>query len=406
MRIPLIQIKQNNEYMYTSKMKVGDMKNYVKLNFRHPYISNVKDGKKLYEYIRKMENRGISVGSSEDGIQRQIQIERLGQIAAFIEEINNIIPNAIILGCYDKRIESGDMNKNYQEQLRVIDSDLGIFSLELNKYHEMIVIDGQHRLGGYFYSKKNDITELEVPVVILFGPSLSVASKIFIDINKNQKAVDSSMIYDLTAMLENEYDNYKLKGKEVGKIRDCHNIIKALNTNEKSPLYNNIRMLGTGEGVISQAFLVEIIYPIINNGVMKDLDVQKQLNEIYIFLKAIQRVFQSDWPILELSDNEKEEISHYNKVIKEKKSQLSKTLGMGAFFTVFPTLYKDCNGDYNKYVNYLERLIGKIVWSKSDYLEQKSQNHNLIFIEGTNRVAIKNLSKVIGNIIFDKSTVN
>lgn len=404
MIIPLIQIKQKNEYMYTSKMKVRDMKNYVKLNFRYPYInkdSNNKSSKKLYEYIQMLEKKGLKVECSKNGMQRQIQLERLNQIASFIEEINNIIPNAIILGCYDRRIEQGKSEKDYQEQLNIIDKNLGVFSLDLNSYHEMIVIDGQHRLGGYFYSKSNEVLDMEVPVVILFGPSLSVASKIFIDINKNQKSVDSSMIYDLTAVLESEYDDYKLKGKEIGKIRDCHNIIKALNSNEKSPLYNNIRMLGTGEGLLSQAFLVETIYPIITRGVMKELGVQEQLNEIYIFLKAIQRVFKDDWPVLEYGMTKGEQKQHYEYVMKYKKSQLPKTLGMGALFMVFPKMYKKCNGKYESYEYYLSKLTGKIVWSKFDYLDRGSEKSNLVFIEGTNKVAIKNLSAEIENIIFD-----
>lgn len=402
MIIPLIQIKQKNEYMYNSKMKVRDMKDYVRLNFRYPYIdndSNGKSSKKLYEYINMMESKGLKIDYSESGIQRQIQLNRLNQIASFIEEINNIIPNAIILGCYDKRIEQGKSEKSYQEELNIIDKTLGIFSLELNSNYEMIVIDGQHRLGGYFYSKNKEVLEMEVPVIILFGPSLSVASKIFIDINKNQKSVDSSMIYDLTSVLESEYDDYKLKGKEISKIRDCHNIIKALNSNDKSPLYSNIRMLGTGEGVLSQAFLVEVIYPMITKGVMRDLNVQEQLNEIYIYLKAIQRVFQDDWPLLDNNTNDKEKENHYEYVMREKKSQLPKTLGMGALFEVFPQLYKRCRGSYEKYEYYLNKLNGKLVWSKVDYL--KSENRNIIFIEGTNKVAINNLAKVIINIIFE-----
>lgn len=405
MIIPLIQVRQKNEYIYTSKMKVKDMKEYVRLNFRYPYIdnnSNSKSSKKLYEYIHMLEKRGLNVDYSENGMQRQIQIDRLNQIASFIEEINNIIPNAIILGCYDKRIEQGKSDKDYQKQLNIINEELGIFSLDLNKNHEMIVIDGQHRLGGYFYSKSEEISNMEVPIVILFGPSLSVASKIFIDINKNQKSVDSSMIYDLTAVLEEEYDDYKLKGKAIGKIRDCHNIIKALNSNEKSPLYNNIRMLGTGEGLVSQSFLVEMIYPIITKSSMKELSVQEQLNEIYIFLKAIQRVFKDDWPILENYSNSEEAIEHYDYVMKYRKSQLPKTLGMSAMLNNLPKLFSKCRNNYGEYEHYLMKLKEKVVWSKLDYLYYEDDLRKIVFVEGTNKAAIKNLSNEIEKILFDK----
>jgi len=386
-------------------MKVKDMKEYVKLNFRYPYIdrdSNSKRSRKLSEYIGMLETKGLKIDYSQNGIQRQIQLDRLTQIASFIEEINNIIPNAIILGCYDKSIEHGKSNKDYQGYLKSIDEKLGVFSLELNRNHEMIVIDGQHRLGGYFYSKSEEILDMEVPIVILFGPSLSVASKVFIDINKNQKSVDSSMIYDLTAVLEEEYDDYKLKGKEIGKIRDCHNIIKALNSNEKSPLYNNIRMLGTGEGLVSQAFLVEMIYPIITKSSMRELKIQDQVNEIYMYLKAIQRVFQEDWPVLEDKLDNNQAIEHYNYVMKYKKSQLPKTLGMGALLSVFPKLFNKCKNDYKGYEFYLEKMQHRVVWSKMDYLKLRDIKKEVIFVEGTNKVAIKNLSNEIERIMFDK----
>jgi hypothetical protein len=203
-------------------------------------------------------------------------------------------------------------------------------------------------------------------------------------------------------MLEAEYDDYKLKGKEISKIRDCHNIIKALNSNEKSPLYNNIRMLGTGEGLLSQAFLVEMIYPIITKGAMKDLQIQDQLNEIYIYLKAVQRVFQEDWPVLENNKSKTEAVEYYNYVMKDKKSQLPKTLGMGALLSVFPKLFNKCENNYEEYEHYLKKIKHKVVWSKMEYLESKNRLKDVIFIEGTNKVAIKNLSYEIEKIMFDK----
>lgn len=417
MRIPLIQINQKNEYIYSSKMKVRDLKEYVKLNFRYPYMQsqmNAKDKNNLNDYIFKLMNKGLNVELSPNSIQRKIQIDKLNSISNYIEEENNIIPNSIILGCYNRKVEDNQMDKDYYQLIKEVDKDMGFYSIDLSSDYEMIVIDGQHRLGGYFINKDNSVQDMEIPIILLFGPSLSVCSKIFIDINGNQKPVDKSLIYDLTSVLEDEFDKDRLKDKEIKSIRDCHKIIKTLYSDQKSPLYKQIRMLGTGEGAVSQAFLVEMLYPLINNGVLSNYDMQKQFNSIYLYLKSIQKTFPDDWPILDNCNDDKIQIKHTNYVLHEKKSQLSKTLGMGAFFTIFPALFEECKFDFNKYMDFIKKLANRIIWSKRDYedylnhVDDNDDNvysipyYNPIYVEGTNKVAINRLSSEISKIIFEK----
>lgn len=409
MRIPLMRIKQKKEYIYTTKLTVNTLKKFVMLNFRYPYLDIVKQNNQemgQFElYLKQLLNKGIKVSYSNESVQRRLQIERINAISNYINEENNIIPNSIILGCFNKKIENQQSDISYEELISPIDEKLGIYELNLNEDFEMIAIDGQHRLAGLFISEEEEVKNMELSVVLLFGPSLSVSSKIFIDINGNQKPVDKSLIYDLTGILESDFSDNKIKDKEIESIKVCHKIIKAFYTHEKSPLYRQIRMLGTGKGAISQSFLIEALYPIIHNGVLKEYSNQEQFNAFYYYLKACQKVFPNDWPVLENENDIEIQNQHSNNVLNKRKSQLCKTLGLGALLLTFPYVFKKCQLDFKQYYQLLSEMKGKIVWTKEEYLKIKIKNKNLdlpIFIEGTNKAAIQKLAREISWIFFDK----
>ena len=142
---------------------------------------------------------------------------------------------------------------------------------------------------------------------------------------------------------------------------------------------------------------------------------QEQFNSIYMYLKSIQKTFPDDWPILDNCSDDKKQSEHANIVLHEKKSQLSKTLGMGAFLTIFPIIFKECKFEFIRYINVLRKLTDRIIWSKKeyeDYLSHVDDNedniyrlpyYEPIYIEGTNKVAINKLSSEIIKLIFDKS---
>jgi DGQHR domain-containing protein len=408
MKLPLIKITQKNEFIYLTKLSVDTLRKYVALNFRYPYLDIVKNNEKEIKqfdlYLKKLVNKGLKVSYSNESVQRRLHLDRLKAITNYVNEENNIIPNSIILGCFNKKIESNDGAFSYDDLIKPINIELGIYELELNDDYEMIAIDGQHRLAGLFISENSEVLNMELSVILLFGPSLSVSSKIFIDINGNQKAVDKSLIYDLTAILENDLSSNKVKDKEIESIQACHKICKAFYTHEKSPLYRQIRMLGTGKGAISQSFLVEALYPIIHTGVLRDYKYQEQFNAIYFYLKAVQTVFQEDWPVLDNENNILSQDDHAFEVLYRKKSQLSKTLGLGALLLNFPFIFKECKFDANLYLRMIFKLKGKIVWSKEEYqsIVQKNDEKKPIYIEGTNKAAIQKLARDISTILFDK----
>jgi DGQHR domain-containing protein len=389
-------------------MTVGKLKEVVKLTFRQSYINDNKkpylggsNNSSLFKYISDLSKLGVECDYGDNYVQRKLQLDRLNSISKYISDSNNIIPNSIVLACYNMGVESKYTGNDYIDFINPIDEKLGLYSIDITNEYVMTVIDGQHRLAGYFCNNNSETDEIELPIVLLFGPSISMVSKIFIDINGNQKSVDKSLIYDLTGLLEDVFDENKLKDKEIRAIKECHNIIRSLYEEESSPIYDSVKMLGTGDGFISQAFLVECIYPIIYKGVLSKYQTQEKLNALYTYLKAIQHVFQEDWPIIEDCQNIEQQKNYRYLVISIKKSQLPKTLGLSAMFNNFEYHFKKCEFNYKKYIDSLYVLKDNIVWNRLEYDRLKTENKlgSKIYVEGTNKAAIQNLTNQIRDVL-------
>ncbi|MDF2607398.1 MAG: putative dgqhr domain [Bacillales bacterium] len=422
MIIPLLKIEQKKEHIYTTKIKVKDLKKYVVINFRYPYINSLSssDQEKFSKYLNNLQKKGLNVSFSDYSIQRRLQPDKLRSISDYVKKNSNFIPNSIILGCFNKLVEEGTLDYSYESEIIPVEEDLGMYKIDINENYEMTAIDGQHRLAGLFTSNEPEIEEMELSVVLLFGVSLSTSAKIFIDINSNQKSVDKSLIYDLMPVLDFNNEKMKLNDRELESIQRCHRICVTFYNNEKSPFYRQIRMLGTGNGSISQAFLVEEIYPLIHNGVLSDFDLKRQFNVLFNYFNAIREVFSDDWPVLEGNFDNKQQESRAKDILKNKKSQLSKTLGVGAFLKVFPYLnqivteelesssikYEDKDYNINQkrlFAKHIMKLKCRIAWSKEEYekstktLNQGEQEQ--IYYSETSRSAINKLASEIKRIL-------
>lgn len=414
-KIPLIKVSQRKEEFYLTKIKVRDLKKYTVLNFRYPYIESLsnKDRVSFEEYIEKLNKKNLNLKHGDDSVQRQLNIDKVSDLSKFIQDEYNFLPNTIILGCFTNNQNKFDFESiSSQFAIEELNTDLGIYTLELNSDIEFTAIDGQHRLAGLFTSDDEEIENLEIPVVLLFNISLTASSKIFLDINSNQKSVDKSLMYDLLPILNQNNQSHKLKNFEVSSLERCHQICVTFYKSDFSPFFKQIRMLGYGGGAISQAFFVDQIYPLISSGRLSKFELEKQANILYLYFESIRSVFPQDWPVLKNDPNNEE---HANLVLNKKKSQLSKTLGVGAFLKVLPHIIESIelsygqsiNGIssedlYSEFKNRVRILDNKIIWSSKEYEEY--MQHSTInnsgmelkrFFKGTNKASINELAEFL-----------
>lgn len=179
---------------------------------------------------------------------------------------------------------------NYED---IEDRDFG--EIELSDEVSFQIVDGQHRLAGLFISNDSIIDDFEISAVLLLNATSHTCAKIFADINGNQAKVSKSVIYDL-------YDLLEVDKEEEILMKSLHNICNKLNTDPESPLYRHIKMLGIGQGAISQAFFLQYLRGVIKELTWENKPQQFIYDNLFLYLKCFQRIFYNVWPVLEMRD--------------------------------------------------------------------------------------------------------
>lgn len=205
------------------------------------------------------------------GVQRLLKNGRVRAISLFCKDPDATFPTPIILS-----VKSSDMKKIAdQNGIEVFEYDENVAFAE--------ILDGQHRIEGI---KKSKLTDIEVPVIIMFDLSEEQKAYIFSTINGNQERVNQSVIYELFGLF-----------KTRSAYKTCHEIARALNSDSKSPFYRRLKMLEKREyatETISQNTFVTSLCRLITNTPQEDAIALKQGKDININEKlAFSKYFKS-----------------------------------------------------------------------------------------------------------------
>lgn len=153
-----------------------------------------------------------------------------------------------------------------------VDSSSEWIDFDWDKVKKVYIVDGQHRyvgmkqlydrIQGQLSRPYNEderllgiIEKFRFNCTILINYDLWEQAEIFADINFKQKKVNKSLYYEIYG----QYPPESAKDYERSYIFLAHNLVNVLNYNDFSPLKGMIKMLGTGTGTVSQAYLVEAI---------------------------------------------------------------------------------------------------------------------------------------------------
>lgn len=159
---PALKISQNNQTFYFATIPIKDL-------FEYCFVARRNEDPK-------------------HGFQRLLSEERASDIAAYLKKADGSIPINIVL--------SGQPNAKLK-----YDSRSKTIAYERTK-KAFLVLDGQHRLWGY---NKCGVKH-RVPVAIYENLKRQQETKLFIDINTNQKGVPAALLLDIkqVAMIENQ----------------------------------------------------------------------------------------------------------------------------------------------------------------------------------------------------------
>nr|WP_014017773.1 DGQHR domain-containing protein [Lactococcus lactis]AEK97249.1 hypothetical protein PVF_pVF21p05 [Lactococcus lactis subsp. lactis bv. diacetylactis] len=290
-KFPYFEVDQKSTKFILTKMTADYLLERVDFEFRFPYTNSEKDVLNADRYIEKLKNKtdnNIKIEEKADGIQRRTDLGRIESIADHIYNNKSntpLFPTPLVLGV----IYILKMRRVIIMLLRLM---INIWRLSFPKIKQAFtIIDGQHRMLGIarYRTKYDDhISNIELPIILIPEVNLQDATKIFIDINANQRKVNRSIVYDLYANIDDREYEY---------IKSIKTVVQALNENKSSVLNNQIKMLGTGQGSISLAFMIEYIDKEIIKG-DKSFDQVKLLKNLNSYFSAFKFVYPKLWQTL------------------------------------------------------------------------------------------------------------
>lgn len=285
------------------------------------FIKNVQPSGTMYiitlsvneiDKIAEVRHRISGNDDKNYDVQRKLNIKRTDEISTYGDSANAIFPTSVIISGPSRLIQLDENN----DTLSIDVSDKKYFS----------IIDGQHRFEGLKMSSKwssND--NYTLPVTLVLDTKNYEDADIFVTVNSNQKNVSRSLIFDLFGISPDRTPE-----------KVCHFIASWMNSDERSPYFNRLKMLGFKEpgqnnATLSQSAFVDGILPLVKNkdGVfhkyykMGDKLDSDSINpsdyaiyeSLLIFFNIIKSMFSYDWD--------------------SSKSIITKTTGFNAFLNIF-----------------------------------------------------------------------
>lgn len=218
------------------------------------------------------------------GFQRELDVKRAQEIAAYIDSGLGTVPSAIVLSAQ----EAAELKYDSKKKGITFKTDPKAF----------LILDGQHRVYGFSLAK----TALRIPVVIYEGLSRRDETRLFIDINSLQKGVPPELLLDIKKLAEYENSTEDF-------LRQIYDLFMQDGT---STLYGKLSPASKASGMISRSTfnaavksLIKIfggkdpseVYEIFNNyllafdeGVLRKNKIHEQLFVATVF-KAVAYFF-------------------------------------------------------------------------------------------------------------------
>jgi len=198
----------------------------------------------------------------EIGFQRTLNESRAKDIARYLDDLNGIIPSALILSAQDS--SKFDFAKK--------SSDITFSTIE----NSFMVLDGQHRLYGLLKAKK----EYLIPVVIFNNLNTNDEVNLFVDINTNQKGVPTTLLLDIK----------NLTGKESKKEDKQRQLFDRLNSD--SVMAGLLSPAKSQVGKITRVSFNAATNELFDTGFFQDKDIDVTFKGVKNYLEAAEIVFK------------------------------------------------------------------------------------------------------------------
>ena len=224
------------------------------------------------------------IASSEKAYQRQIIRRKIDELVQYYEQCRQArdlpsIPGAVIISCDEKLtfVPSGD------------DGRVGLLKVP-EREGILRAIDGQHRL----LALHADIArfageEFSVPAIIFDRLPEDHVVQMFVTINAKHTRLNPSHLVTLSGRQLYRDDA----------LATAHDVVRALNDRDDSPLHGDIKLLGVGRGHVAQAPLAQELKRMIAADVFsakRSSDPHEDAKKFFVnYFKQIAIVFGTAW---------------------------------------------------------------------------------------------------------------
>ena len=287
--VAAIRMQQFGVQFYQASLTASDIDKLVRfevLNYGDSAQPPVRGGKTKPGVTPSKVNWDLlerRIASSEKAYQRHIIRRKIDELVQYYEQCRQArdlpsIPGAVIISADEKLSfqASGD------------DARVGILKVP-EREGILRAIDGQHRLLALHADIERFRGEdFSVPAIIFDRLPEDHVVQMFVTINAKHTRLNASHLVSLSGRQLYRDDA----------LATAHDVVRALNDREDSPLYDEIKLLGVGRGRVAQAPLAQELKKLFaadGFGVRKG-DVHEEAKKFFVnYFKQIALVFNGAW---------------------------------------------------------------------------------------------------------------
>jgi DGQHR domain-containing protein len=284
--VAAIRMQQFGVQFYQASLTASDIDKLVRfevLRYGNQAHQPVRGGRRPAAKINwdLLERR---IASSDKAYQRQIIRRKIDELVQYYEQCRQArdlpsIPGAVIISC--------------DEKLTFVASDadgrVGVLKVP-EREGILRAIDGQHRLLALHADiERFQGEDFTVPAIIFDRLPEDHVVQMFVTINAKHTRLNASHLVSLSGRQLYRDDA----------LATAHDVVRALNDREDSPLHGEIKLLGVGRGRVAQAPLAQELKRLfadeLFNGRKSD-DPHEEAKKFFVnYFKQIAMVFGAAW---------------------------------------------------------------------------------------------------------------
>jgi DGQHR domain-containing protein len=285
--VAAIRMQQFGVQFYQASLTAGDIDKLVRFEVLNYGDSGqpVRGGTKKTPSKVNWDLLERRIASSDKAYQRQIIRKKIDELVQYYEQCRQArdlpsIAGAVIISC-DEKLTFEPMEAGSRLGRLKVPEREGILR----------AIDGQHRLLALHADIENmKDEEFTVPAIIFDRLPEDHVVQMFVTINAKHTRLNASHLVTLSGRQLYRDDS----------LAAAHDVVRALNDKDDSPLHGEIKLLGVGRGRVAQAPLAQELKKLFGSdafgGPRKTADFREDSKRFFVnYFKQISVVFSAAW---------------------------------------------------------------------------------------------------------------